>query len=194
MELHVEILGKLNFVDLAIIIALAAGAFAGFTQGAIRYLLGWVAVVIAFVLAAQLKKPMTDLLSFWQAFTPAVREFWIFIILFVGFAIAGWFVVRAFYRKTRLPVARQLDEVAGALLGILFVATFIVFQVLVFDTMFRDPLAQLPPGQTDGLRAYWEALNDSVIVQFFQTTIIPTVGTIVRPFVPEEIARFITVR
>jgi uncharacterized membrane protein required for colicin V production len=190
----VEILGKLNFIDLGIIILLAAGAFAGFTQGAIRYLLGWVAVVVAFVLAAQLKGPMTDLLSFWQAFTRDVREFWIFIVLFVGFTIAGWFVVRAFYKATRLPVARQLDEVAGALLGILFAATFIVFQLLVFDTMFRDPLAQLPPGQTDGLRAYWQAMNDSVLVDFFRTTIIPTVGAVVRPFVPGEIARFITLR
>jgi uncharacterized membrane protein required for colicin V production len=190
----VEILGKLNFIDLGIIILLAAGAFAGFTQGAIRYLLGWVAVVVAFVLAAQLKGPMTDLLSFWQAFTRDVREFWIFIVLFVGFTIAGWFVVRAFYKGTRLPVARQLDEIAGALLGILFAATFIVFQLLVFDTLVRDPLAQLAPGQTDGLRAYWQAMRDSVLVEFFRTTIIPTVGTVVRPFVPGEIARFITLR
>jgi hypothetical protein len=190
----VEILGQLNFVDLAIIVALAGGAFAGFTQGAIRYLLGWVAIVVAFVLAAQLKGPMTDLLSFWQAFTRDMREFWIFIVLFILFTIAGWVIVRAFYKATRLPVARQLDELAGALLGILFVATFIVFQLLVFDSIFRDPLATLPPGQTGGLRGYWEAMNDSVIVDFFRTTIIPTVGTVVRPFVPEEIARFITVQ
>ena len=138
---------------------------------------------------------MTDLLSFWQAFTRDVREFWIFIVLFVGFAIAGWFVVRAFYRPPACPSARQLDEVAGALLGILFAATFIVFQLLVFDTMFRDPLAQLPPWPDRlALRAYWQAMNDSVMVDFFRTTIIPTVGAVVRPFVPGEIARFITVR
>ncbi len=189
-----DILGQLNFVDLAIIIALAAGAFAGFTQGAIRYLLGWVATIVAFVLAAQLKGPMTDLLSFWQAFTRDVREFWIFIVLFIGFTVAGWFIVRAFYKATRLPIARQLDELAGALLGILFVATFIVFQLIVFDSIFRDPLAALPPGQTDGLRAYYNAMNDSVIIDFFRTTIIPTVGAVAKPFVPAEIARFLSHR
>lgn len=186
-----ELLTELNFIDLLIILVLAAGAFAGFTQGAIRWLLSWVAVVVAFILAAQLKGPMTDILSFWQAFTPEVREFWVFIVLFIGLTIGGWFIVRAFYRTTRLPIVKQVDELAGAVLGILYAATFIVLQLIVFDSLFRPGLEALPAGEVGGLRGYYNALNESVLVEFFRSTIIPSVGFLVRPFVPAEIARFL---
>lgn len=188
-----DFLQDLNFMDLLIILALAGGAFAGFTQGAIRYLLSWVVLVVAFVVAAQLKGPMTDVLSFWQAFTPALREFYVFIVLFVLLAIAGWFIVRAFYRTTRLPIVKQLDELAGAILGVAFVATFIVLQLIVFDTLFRGNVQGegLIPSQVGWLRGYYDALNSSALVDFFRSTIIPTVGFIVRPLIPAEIARFL---
>ncbi len=188
-----EILGELNFIDLLIIVALAGGAFAGFTQGAIRYLFSWLAVVVAFIVASQLKGPMTDLLGFWKAFTPELREFYIFIVLFIGLTIAGWFIVRAFYRTTRLPIVKQLDEIAGAILGVLFAATFILLQLIVFDSLFRGNVEGegLISSQVGWLRGYYDALNGSVLVDFFRSTIIPTVGFVVRPFVPEEIARFL---
>jgi uncharacterized membrane protein required for colicin V production len=64
----VELLAQLNWVDLAIIVALAGGVFAGFTEGAISYLLNALAVVVAFIVAAQLKEPIIGLLGFWTAF------------------------------------------------------------------------------------------------------------------------------
>lgn len=182
-----EFLSQLNWIDLAIIIILAAGAFAGFTQGLIRYVLSWVGVIVAFILAAQLKGPVNSALSFWDAFTPDVREFWIFIFLFVGLTILFWFIVRAFYRTTRVPIVKQLDEIGGAVLGVAFAATFIVFQLIVFDSLFR-PFASLPIGEVGGLKGYYDAMNDSVLVGAFRDTIIPTVGYLARPFVPNEIA------
>lgn len=182
-----EFLSQLNWIDLAIIIILAAGAFAGFTQGLIRYVLSWVGVIVAFILAAQLKGPVNSALSFWDAFTPDVREFWIFIFLFVGLTILFWFIVRAFYRTTRVPIVKQLDEIGGAVLGVAFAATFIVFQLIVFDSLFR-PFASPPIGEVGGLKGYYDAMNDSVLVGAFRDTIIPTVGYLARPFVPNEIA------
>ena len=73
--------------------------FAGFTQGMIRYVLNAIAVIIAFVLAAQLKDPILELLRFWGAFTPEGRELLIFWVLFAVFTIAGWFVIRALYHR-----------------------------------------------------------------------------------------------
>jgi membrane protein required for colicin V production len=183
----VEILSQLNWIDLLIIVVLALGAFAGFTQGLIRYALSWVVILVAFIIAAQLKGPVNDALSFWDAFTPEVREFWIFIVLFVGLVIAGWFIVRAFYRTTRLPIVKQLDEIGGAILGLLFAATFIVFHLIVFDSLFR-PFVALPPGEVGGLKGYYDAMNSSLLVGFFRDTIIPTAGFLARPFVPNEIA------
>jgi uncharacterized membrane protein required for colicin V production len=192
-----DFIGNLNWVDFALIIVLATGAFFGFQQGLIRYVLSWVSLIVAFILAAQLKGPVTDALStFWTAFDPTVREFWVFIVLFLGFSVAGWFIVRMFYRTTRLPIVKELDEIGGALLGITFAATFIVFFLVVFDTLFRSAAtlpggAGLPAAQTDWLKGFYQAMNDSVLVGVFNRTVIPIAGTLARPFVPSEIAQFL---
>lgn len=182
-----DVLARLGWVDLVIIGVLAAGVFAGFTQGMIRYLLNAIAVIVSFILAAQLKGPIHDLLGFWTAFTPEGRELLIFAILFFAFVIGGWFVIRALYRRTSLPILRQLDELGGAIFGLLFVALVISLQLMVYDSFFRAG------GETGGwVGGYYDALNDSLIIAFFRETLIPAVGFIARPFVPEEIAQLFT--
>ncbi|MEO5985998.1 MAG: CvpA family protein [Candidatus Limnocylindria bacterium] len=178
-----ELLARLSWFDLVIILILAGAVFAGFTQGMIRYVLNAAAVIVAFVLAAQLKEPIVDLLAFWQAFSREGRELLVFILLFFGFVIAGFFAIRAFYRRTRLPVARQLDEIGGAIFGLVFAAMVLTFQLLVYDSFFRGG------GDTGGwVASYYDALNDSLIIEFFRETIIPTAGFLARPFLPQEIA------
>lgn len=179
----VEFLARLGWFDLVIILVLAGAVFAGFTQGMIRYVLNSVAVVVAFILAAQLREPIIDLLGFWQAFTREGRELLIFVLLFFGFVIGGFFAIRAFYRRTRLPVPRQLDEIGGAIFGLVFAALILTFQVIVFDSFFRTG------GATGGwVASYYEALNGSLIIDFFRETLIPIAGAAARPFVPQEIA------
>ncbi len=177
-----ELLSRLSWVDLALIVVLAVGVFAGFTQGMIRYVLNAVAVIVAFILAAQLKGPMHDLLGFWAAFTPEGRELLIFVILFVVFVVAGWFVIRALYHRTRLPIIRQLDEIGGAIFGLIFVALVIGLHLVVYDSFFTT---QDGGGWVAG---YYDGLNDSLIVEFFRETLIPAVGFVIGPFVPDEIA------
>lgn len=181
-----ELLTQLSWVDLAIIIILAGGVFVGFTQGMIRYVLNALVVLVAFVVAAQLKEPIVDLLGFWTAFSPGGRELFVFVLLFFGLVIAGWFSIRALYRRTRLPVARQLDELGGAVFGLLFAALLISFHLVVYDSFF------LAGGQTSGwVGGYYDALNGSLIVEFFRETLIPTAGFLARPFVPSEIAQLL---
>ena len=178
-----ELLAQLSWFDLVIIAILAAGVFAGFTQGMIRYVLNAIAVIVAFVLASQLKGPIVDLLGFWRAFTPSGRELLVFILLFIAFVIAGFFTIRALYHRTRLPIAKQLDEIGGAIFGLIFAAMVLTFQLLVFDSFFRTG------GETGGwVASYYGALNDSLIIQYFRETLIPTAGFLARPFVPREIA------
>ena len=181
-----ELLARLSWVDLVIIVVLAIGVFAGFMQGMIRYVLNALAVIVAFVLAAQLKGPVVDMLGFWRAFTPEGRELLIFVLLFFGFVIGGFFVIRAMFRRTRLPIIRQLDELGGALFGLLFVAMVLTFHLVVLDSFFRAG------GQTGGwVGSYYEALDDSLIIAFFRETLIPTAGFLARPFVPGEIANLL---
>ena len=181
-----ELLTELSWVDLVIIIVLAAAVFVGFTQGMIRYVLSSLAVIVAFVLAAQLKGPIFELLRFWSAFSPEGRELLVFVILFFGFVIGGWFAVRALYRRTRLPVARQLDEIGGAIFALIFAALVLTFHLVVLDSFFQGG------GEAGGwLRGYYDALNSSLIVEFLRQTVIPTAGFLARPFVPDEIARLL---
>lgn len=181
-----EVLSELSWVDLVIILALAGGVFAGFTQGMISYVLNAIAVVIAFIVAAQLKGPILDLLGFWTMFTPEGRELLVFILLFIGLVIASWFVIRRVYRKTRLPVAKQIDEIGGAIFGLIFAALVIALQLIVYDSFFKGG------GETGGwVAGYYEALNDSLIIGYFRETLIPAVGFLARPFVPDEIAQLL---
>lgn len=181
-----ELLTRLSWIDLAIIIVMAAGVFIGFTQGAIRYLLNSIAVLVAFVLAAQLKGPIVGLLGFWTAFSSDGRELFVFVLLFVGFVIAAWFITRALYRRTRLPVPKQLDELAGALIGLVWVALVITFHLVVYDSYYAAGAE--PAGWVGG---YYEALNDSLLVDYFRQALLPTAGFLVRPFVPSEIAQLL---
>ena len=192
-----DFITKLNWVDFLVIIVLAVGAFAGFQQGLIRYVLSIVSLVVAFIIAAQFKAPVTNALStFWNAFDPPVREFWVFVVLFIGLAIGGWFLVRAFYRTTRLPIIKQLDEILGAVLGIAFVTVAIVLLLVVFDSLFKGVVST--PGQTGvsntetgWLKSLYTAMNDSVLVGVFRRTVLPVIGFVARVFVPSDIAKLL---
>ena len=178
-----DVLTQLSWLDLVIILLLAVGVFVGFTQGAIRYALNCVAVIVAFVVAAQLYRPLLDVLGFWRAFSPAGRELIVFIILFIVLVVAGWFAIRALYRRTRLPIPKAVDEILGAILGLIWVALLIVFHLVVLDSFF------LGEGQAGGwLAGYYDAMNGSLLVQYAQEALIPTAGFLARPFVPSDIA------
>lgn len=181
---------RLSPIDLFIVACLVLGVFAGFTQGLIRYALNAVVVVIAFVIAAQLRDPLLDLLSFWNAFTPEGRRLLIFLVLFIGLVVGGWFIVRAFYRRTRLPIVKQLDELGGAVLGLLFAALSIVFLLLVMDSFFTVVTDQEATG-TGFINGFYTTMNRSVLVEFFRSTLIPTFGLLARPLVPSDIAKLL---
>jgi len=188
----VDVLARLSWVDVAIIALLAVGVFIGFTQGIIRYLLSVLAVLVAFVLAAQLKGPVSDAFGVWQAFPPEGREllFFVllfFVLLFFALVVGLWLLIRVVYRRTRLPIAKQLDEIGGAILGLVFVIVLFSFHVVVFDSFYRGAGADA----TGPVGAYYNALDDSLIVGFLRETVIPGVGFVARPFVPREIAQLL---
>ena len=187
-----EFVTRLGPIDLLIVALLAAGVFAGFTQGMIRYALNIVVVIAAFVIAGQLRSPLFNVLDFWQAFTPELRQQLIFLVLFVGLTIGGWFIVRAFWRGSRMPIAKQLDELGGAVLGLVFAAVSIVMTLVVMDTFFKTA----PDSATNAsgpLAGFYQAMNGSVLVEFFRSALIPTLGQVARLLVPSDIAKFLKV-
>jgi uncharacterized membrane protein required for colicin V production len=184
----VEVLSRLSWMDLLVIGLLAGGVFVGYTQGLIRYVLNAVVVLIAFVVAAQLRDPLIDVLRFWTAFTPEVRELLVFLVLFIGLVVGGWFLVRAFYKQTRLPIVKQLDEIGGAIFGLIFAALVISLQLVILDTLYDVPAQEEGAGI---LKGWYDGLNSSLIIGFFRDTLIPAAGVVLRPFVPREIAQYL---
>lgn len=182
-----ELLAQLSWVDVAILALLAFGIFLGFTQGIIRYLLNLVAVFLAFIVAAQLKGPIADVLSVWQAFPAEGRELFFFLLIFFFLAIGLWFLIRAFYSRTRLPVGAVLDEIGGAIFALAYVAIFISFHLVVLDSFYVGAGAE----PTGALGSYYNAVNDSFIVGYLRETVVPAIGYVARPFVPREIAQLL---
>ena len=182
-----EFISQLRPIDLFVVLCLAGGVFVGFTQGIIRTLLNCVVVLIAFVVASILRDPLFDLLTFWQAFTPQLRQEIVYLVLFISLLVGGWFAVRSIWQRSRLPIPKALDEIGGAILGVLWVALIITFLMVVMDSFFKTA----PDAATAGsglIGNFYNAVNASVLVEFFRTALLPTFGVILSPLLPDDIA------
>lgn len=183
-----EIFERLSWIDLLLIILLAVGVFLGYVQGTVRYLVSCVAVLLAFVIGAQLKGPISDALSFWTAFSDPMRELFFFLVLFFGIVIAAWALSLTFHRRAEAGVGRQLDDLAGAILGFVFIALVLTFHLMVLDSFFRGGLAEGELDSAGFLRPYYDGMNGSLIVELLRTWVVPLAGLAVRPFIPGDLA------
>ncbi len=184
-----EFLSDLSSIDLFIVLCLAAGVFAGFTQGMIRYaaeLRGGAGRVRRRVAACATR--CSTLLTFWQAFTPELRA--ADRLPGAVHRPADRRLVRGARHLAAEPAAdpKQLDEIGGAVLGVLFVALVITFLMVVLDSFFLTA----PDAATVGARAASatsiEAMDASVLVDFFRAALMPTFGAHPRPLLPDDIA------
>ena len=186
-----ELIAAFTVTDLMVLITLAGGVLMGFTQGTLRYLLGSVAVLVAFAVASLLKGPIADALAtVWRASTPEQQELWIYVVLLIIGIIGGWFLVRTFYRQTRLPIYRQLDEIGGAALGVLFVVLVYSVILVTLDTYFLHA-DQAVVDASPVFGPLYQFLNDSVLVTWFRDYVIPIAGFVLRPFVPDDVDPFL---
>src|SRR5919109_3102611 len=170
-----EWVAELSWMDLVVILLLAGGVFFGYTQGIIRGLLNSIVVLVAFVLSSLLAGPIFSSLGFWTAFTDDVRLLVIYLFLFSVLTIGGWFGVRAFFRQTRVPIPRFLDELGGAVMGFVFMALLITFHLVVLDSLFGPNVGrEVNTAGAGFLQGWHEAFNDSIIVAVFRETLLPT--------------------
>ena len=155
-----EFISQLRPIDLFVVLCLAGGVFAGFTQG-ITALLNCVVVLIAFVVASILRNPLFDLLTFWQAFTPAPPRSSTWCCSSACWWAAGSPCARsgsaAGCRSPRpwTRSARILGPVGGP-----------DHHLLMVDGFFFKTLDAATPAPGD--RELYNALNVSVLVDFFR--------------------------
>lgn len=183
-----EIFERLSWIDLLLIILLALGVFLGYVQGAVRYLVSCIAVLLAFIIGAQLKGPISDALSFWTAFSDPMRELFFFLVLFFGLIIAAWALALTFHRRAEAGVGRQLDDLAGAILGFVFIVLVLSFHLMVLDSFFRGGLSEGDLDSAGFLRPYYDGMNGTLIVELLRQYVVPLVALVVRPLLPGELA------
>ena len=125
-------------------------------------------------------RSVDELLGFWKLFTPAsCAQQLVFLILFIGLTIGGWFLVRAFWQRTRLPVAKQLDEIGGAVLGLALRGLSIVTYARG-DGHLLPVRARCRRARAGPIEGFYEAMDASVLVDFFRATLIPTARLMLR--------------
>ena len=186
-----EFLSEFTVTDLVVLLTLAGGVLIGFQQGLLRYILNALVVLVAFVLASQLKGPIASgLRTVWTLGTPEQQELWVYLLLLALGIIGGFVLVRMFYRETRLPIVRQLDEILGAVVAVLWVALLYTFTLIVLDSFF-EVASESSVAAATVLGPFYEFLNQSVILAWFREWLMPIVGFVVGPFVPHEIDQFL---
>jgi uncharacterized membrane protein required for colicin V production len=158
----VRAVGSLPLVDLVIIVAMFACFFLGVMQGSIRRLLGILAIVFAFLLAANLRDPFGKFLADnWTQFPSEYNRLLAFIIAFVIGSVILSVAIQGFYKRTDLYARRPIvDDVIGGLLGLTEGLLVLVIVVVILGSY---TLPDARAGDVTILRQLSGMVNDSAI-------------------------------
>ncbi len=130
-------------VDLGVVFGLCAFFFLGVMQGAIRRILGIIAILFAFLLAANLRDPVGDFLaSNWTQFDVGYNRLIAFGGVFAVGTAAFSIVIQGFYKRTDIVAGRPIvDDIAGGALGLLQAFLLLTIAVVIFNS-YTLPTAQ----------------------------------------------------
>jgi uncharacterized membrane protein required for colicin V production len=186
----VDIIGAIKgtpVVDLFLLIGLGVFFFLGFLQGAIRRLLGIASIVIAFLIAGNMRDPAGDFLSNnWHQFSNDYNKLLAFVIVFAVVAVAATILIQGFYKRTDISAEHPIvDDIVGGLLGLLQGFVLLLFIVIILSSF---PLPPAKPGDVSQLRDAQELLNQSHIGGWIRDTIAPIAVHMVGPLLPSDLA------
>ncbi len=160
-------------VDLAILVGLGLFFFMGVMQGAIRRLLGIGSMMVAFLVAGNLRVPAGNFLADnWTQFDRDYNKMLAFAIIFVVVAVAASITTQGFYKRTDLSAQHPImDDIVGGLLGLLQGALLLLFIVIILDSY------PLPAARSGDLTYFRDAqdmiLNQSHIAFWLKDHIVP---------------------
>jgi len=174
-------------VDLALLAGLFAWFILGVMQGSIRRILGIIAIVFAFMLAANLRGFVGDYLAdHWQQFPAGYNHLLAFAILFCVMAVAFSLVIQGFYNRTDIYAAHPIvDDIAGGLLGLLEGFILLMIAVIILGSY---TLPERFPGEVDQLRwAHDLLINQSHIGAAIHDTFVPPIVHILSGLLPSDL-------
>jgi len=182
---------RISPFDLVILLALLAMFIVGYAQGVIRRLLGIAAILFSLIVAAQLRASLGDYLAQqWEGIAPAYSQMVAFGAVFVAAAITLSLGIQIMYRPAplfqRYPV---LDEILGGILGVIEGFLILIAIILILDPYYNQPTvqAQVGVGEFTLLRDLHARLNESVIVDFLRTSVIPPILAVIGILFPADV-------
>ncbi len=184
-----ESLKSVNLMDVLVILVLFGSFILGFAQGTVRRIVGILAALFSFFLAAQLQVPLGRFLGDnWTQFPREYAAMVGFLTLFVAAVIAFTLVIQGTYRKAplfaRYPV---VDEVVGGILGVIEAFLLLMFVVIILDQFFLLTNFPVDTDELPFLRDFWNAINTSGTGQLLHSPLIPNFLGITSFLVPESI-------
>lgn len=187
-----EFLGGFAAIDLVLILLFMAFFVLGFAQGTIRRLIGLAAILFSFFFAANLAEPLGAFLGAnWTQFAKQYSYMVGFGTVFIAAALAFAIVVQGFYRPQPLfSRARFVDEILGAILGVIQFGVILGATVIILDSFFRVPGIPADPQELPLLRDLWTLLDGSTIVAAFRESIIPAFMGVTSFLIPDTIEAF----
>lgn len=177
----------LNLTDVILIILLLGSFVLGYFQGAIRQMLGLLAWLFAFLLAANLRAPLGEWFSrYWTDLPTGYSRMLAFGIAFIVLLIAANVAIELLYK--RISLTRRwsvLDELVGGALGaVLFLLILSTF-VIILDSFYR--VGGLGGNDVRWIREIYVAFTTSNFIATLKVAFIPALVGIFGFFLPSEV-------
>jgi uncharacterized membrane protein required for colicin V production len=187
----VDIVGAIRgapVADLGILIGLGVFFFLGVAQGAIRRLIGILSMLLAFMVAANLRDPLGGFFADnWRQFNSDYNKLLAFVIVFVVVAFASSLITQGAYKRTDLSAQHPIiDDIVGGLLGLAQAMMLLLFIVIIVNSyIIPDPA---PSGDVTYLHDAQNMLvNHSYIAVFMAQHVAPGFVHLVSFLLPADL-------
>jgi uncharacterized membrane protein required for colicin V production len=185
-----DIIGAITsapLADLGILFFLALFLIAGVMQGPIRRLLGMAVMVVAFLVAANVRDSAGDFLNDnWRQFDLGYNRLLAFALIFGAISIFGVVAVELSYSRVEL-LARHpvVDDVAGGVVGVLEGLLLLVLLVMILGS-FSLPLER--PGDVTQVRSAQDLLlHQSHIGGWIRDSVAPIFVHVLSLLLPSDL-------
>jgi uncharacterized membrane protein required for colicin V production len=183
----VDFLNSVPIVDIVILLGFLAALLLGVMQGAIRRILGIISIVLAFLVAANLRDTLGDYLAQnWRQFDLEYNRLLAFSIAFSVGVVISSVVIQGFYKRTEIYAKHPIvDDVVGGLLGLAQGILLLIVAVVIFDSSVL-PSAQ--SGDVSQLRyAHDLIVNQSHIADAIRHVVAPSFVHIFSFLLPSDL-------
>jgi len=178
----------LNVVDIVLLFVLAISFLLGFFQGAIRMVLGLLAWLISFLLAANLRDPLGDFFGrYWTVLPSGYSQMIAFGLAFIVLFVIANILIQVRYKRMVLHSrVTVLDEIVGGLFGLLLALLLIATAVIVLDSFYARGGAA-GSNDIDWIGQTYRNLTNSAIANGLRNSLIPVIVGILGPMLPVEV-------